>query len=80
MTVSAVLDESLWPVIKPVQEALDAECGHDPVLMMKVLEMLTVRMIMGVQRQPSLQNYVADSFHKHVRQILVQWRRFEAEA
>lgn len=74
---SAVLDEALWPIIKPVQEALDAACEGDPVVMMKVLEMLTVRMVMGLQRQPSAQNFVVDSFHKHVRQIVAQWRRFE---
>lgn len=71
-----LLDESLHPILLRFQGMLNE---YDLVVQMKILEMLAVRLAMGMQRRTD-QDLVVNSFHKHVRQIVAQWRRFEAAA
>jgi len=75
MKALGLLDEAMWPVVLPLQRALDE---HDMVTQMKALELLVVRLAMGTQIR-SEQDLVVAAFHRHVRQIIAQWRRFEAE-
>jgi len=73
MTVT--LGMELAPVMDDVIRVLQQ---HRPVTQLQVLEVLVARMAMGRTHRHE-QDLILASFTKHVKQIMADWRRYDAE-
>jgi hypothetical protein len=66
---TTVLDIDLLPILKPMIEILDRA---EPVEQQQVLELLITRFIFRATDDLETMNLIADSFSKHVKQLVRQ--------
>ena len=65
----ATLGTELIAPLGRVSAVLDT---YDPVTQQKLIELLTVRHAMRMLEHAE---FTADSMHKHIKQLIEQWRR-----